>query len=51
MYLSFSSLYFAQEAKARGKAARERMIKEYSPKALGPFAADLIRRADARIPQ
>ncbi|KAF5830871.1 hypothetical protein DUNSADRAFT_13931 [Dunaliella salina] len=40
-----------QEAKVRGKAARERMVREYSPEALGPFVAQLLRRADARIPQ
>lgn len=39
-----------QEAKAKGKAARERMIREYSPEALGPFVANLLRRADAYIP-
>eukprot|EP00983_Pelagomonas_calceolata_P005552 181358-Pelagomonas_calceolata.AAC.2 len=40
-----------QESNARGKAARERMVREYSPEALGPFVAQLLRRADARIPQ
>jgi len=39
-----------QEAAAKGRAARERMVREYSPEALGPFVADLIRRADAFIP-
>jgi hypothetical protein len=40
-----------EEARSRGRAARQRMIDKYSPDAIGPLVAQELRRVDALIPR